>query len=344
MTATTTPASAKEAQKMLTDMKMPIFALDVLARISQEEGEPFRSNIASAAAGDRNARDYLVTVLTAYSPVTGNAIRRLGFEPPSPQALLPVIRQEGRPARAALKAIVESPADQEAAGFLRTMFLQMGLRSVRSADLAPGNDSTPPMQAKNNVTPHPAADRDQPVDEPYTGEPPPDAAQHNRPEIESTHLYGGKAAFCFTKDRTRTGQHPTVTIDAARAIPGAERRYDWKNKIVFQLTVGELPLVYGVFYGHLKELRLVGHGTANNKSLSIEDQEDKYFLSMGYGSESPVAIPAYAKDTFRVMTILLEQIKANSPGLSTGDLMRIIQRVCEKHVNPPKRQARAQNA
>lgn len=331
------PQSSKQALQMLADLKLPVPPMQLLMQIAADEGDQFKQAIGEARANPRNADKfwYLANVLAAYSPYTANAIRRIGYEPPTPQLLLPVIRDGGRAFRAAIKAVGEATANQETIGYLRSALAHLDLKQL----------ATPAAQTPNPVPAAPTPiDSRRPAESPhdtYSEDSRPAAATPNAPDakplIESTHLYGKQSAFSFTKDKTRTGGFATLTVDAAKA--SGERVYDWKNKCAFQLTVGELPLVYGVFFGLLTELRLVGHGAGNNKSMSIKDQEGGYYLTMQMGKDQSFAIPATAKDTYRIMAMLLEQMKANSPGLTTTDIHLLVKRTCLKHNNPPMRAA-----
>lgn len=148
-------------------------------------------------------------------------------------------------------------------------------------------------------------------------------------KFSSVHLYGGKAAFCFSPDETRKGTSPTVRVETAKA--SGPRQYDWSTKVSFQLTVSELPLVFGVLYGFMPRVELNGHGAENEKSMSIEDQGGKFFFSMRVRGGTVYAIPSPAKDAFPIMTMLLEQMQKNAPGLPTAQILQIAKRVCDMY-------------
>lgn len=352
MTTNTPAMTINQAKVIMERIKLPVPPMPTLQRIAKENADNFKRALTTASGtGDENAiaaaREYLICVLTAYSQSIGDVYRRFGFKPIEPQRLVQVAVQEGSALRAAIRTFAESPDNSEAVGYLKAVITQTG-----PEPLGPNDQNT-----QNNVQNHPAAanaprqaqERSQHEPPPLPEEPPAAYSYEagepepnkTRPEIESTHLYGGKAAFCFTKDKTQSGANPTITIDAARVFSGQQRKYDWKNKVAFQLTVGELPLVFGVFYGFLESIYLPGHGRTNNKALTIQDQKDKYFLSMNVTGEGSIAIPAISKDTFRVMGMLLEQMKLNFPGLDTKDVIAIVKRVCDKHVAPPARREAA---
>ena len=43
------------------------------------------------------------------------------------------------------------------------------------------------------------------------------------------------------------------------------------------------------------------------------------------------AIPSPAKDAFPIMTMLLEQMQKNAPGLPTAQILQIAKRVCDMY-------------
>lgn len=330
------PSTAKRAMQMLADLNLPVPPIPLISQISQEEGEQFKDALGAVHAnrGDRMNHQYLGNVLTAYSPYTSNAIRRLGFIPPSPQDLLPIVREGGKPFRAAIKAIGNGRCDKEVSNFLKLALAPLDLRTIHE------NNNNTGAGNEGQETPRNHADMDIPGRHEHPSMPPvqtDSVVPEAKIDIESAHLYGKQAAFCFTKSRTLTGNFHTMTIDAAKA--SGEKSYDWKNKCVFQLTCGEVPLVYGVLFGCIDEVKLVGHGKANNKSFSIKDQDAGYYLTMQMGRDVSFAIPAIAKDTYRIMAMMMEQMKLNSPGLTTNDIMLLVKRVCSKHVNPQMRAA-----
>lgn len=355
MTTNSATMTISQAKEIMERIKLPVPAMPTLQRIAKEVGENFKKALITASS-DGNpsaiaaAREYLICVLTGYSQAIGDIYRHFGFKPIEPQRLVQVAVQEGKALRAAIRAFTDAPENAETVGYLRAVIAQTGPDPLDPTEQGTQNKvqnhpstgkASLPNHASNQSASPQCSDEPPPAYSYEAGEPEPNKT---RLDIQSTHLYGGKAAFCFTKDVTQSGAYPTVSIDAARNAPGqhtpGQQRVDWKNKVVFQLTVGELPLVFGVFFGFLEEIYLPGHGKTKNKALTIKDQGGNYFLSMNVTGEGSIAVPASSKDTFRVMGMLLEQMKLNFPGLDTRDVLAIVKRVCDKHV-APARQAEA---
>lgn len=359
------PQSVKQAQNQLQTLRLPVPDAQTLLRISRYEGSLFKNAIVDAgqetSPTQQASRNYLTNVMTAYSPVVMETFRRLGYGSPEPQQFMAFLKEEGRAVRAAVRASVKNNEDTYAKNYLLSVANQLALPSIQSdaqavdqiyAEDAESASSSIQMATQATYTETASVTSD--VAESSQSEDtynsmstdvtmddysdtengdPSASGQTEKPTIESSHIYGRQGAFCFTKNRTQTGSYPTISIDAARCIPNKEKSYDWKNKIAFQLTVGELPLVFGVFYGFLNEVKLIGHGKANNKSFSIVNQDKNYYLTMQMGKESSVAIPAIAKDTFKIMGFMLEQMKANFPSLDGREVIAMARRVCDIHLH-----------
>lgn len=341
------PQTLNEFVHLLKVVNLPVFPVNVLTQMGKDDGENIKRALVEVANNGPKkdyCKEYLANAMSAYSPGVAKVISALGYQLTEPSQLFSVLRQEGKAARAALRSLMQNPADQTTKGYILALLGPMGLPKIEDP-VAPQHHEHAPSPAPANVTNLPSASAPPTGNDPhYTaadleyGSAPPTEPQE-KPDIQSAHIYGRRAAFCFTKDKTQTGGHPTVTIDAAPVKPNMEKSYDWKKKVIFQLTVGELALVYGVLTGRLQSLRLAGHGKTNNKTLTMEDQGGNYFFSVQVRDEGSIAIPALAKDTFRPMIMLWEQIQLNAPGVDPATLDKMVARVCAKYVDPQTRKA-----
>ena len=91
----------------------------------------------------------------------------------------------------------------------------------------------------------------------------------------SHHVYGGKAASCWSHDCTRKDYH-TIAIETAPAIRA--RDYDWSGKTRIQATRNELVSVAAVFAGYLPRCKFDSHGEGKDKGFSLERQDRGIFL------------------------------------------------------------------
>ncbi|UJJ60450.1 hypothetical protein [Rhodanobacter denitrificans] len=149
-------------------------------------------------------------------------------------------------------------------------------------------------------------------------------------EYDSTHVYGGRAALEFQASTTR-GNNPTVQIDAAT---GSNKVYNWKDKIVFQLTKVEMQLLTALLYGHLRKLHLSGH---DDKWLNVEHQEGQYAgtikFTMGKGKADafkPRTVQLSYADMGEVHSLFIRQ---TSTLLKVGPLLveRVVKQVAASY-------------
>lgn len=152
-----------------------------------------------------------------------------------------------------------------------------------------------------------------------------------RQEFRSVHAYGRKAALCFSADETRKGRLATVRIEGAESI--GERRYDWQQKIAIQLTAKELPVVLAVFMGWLPEVRFQNHGPQKDKAVSLKNQEKGIvFVSVQQGRAAR-AVPVTATEVYPVVSLLVEQMMANSPHLTAEALLMVVRAMAGRYAD-----------
>lgn len=146
------------------------------------------------------------------------------------------------------------------------------------------------------------------------------------PQLFSIKSHGGKAAFEVKPVRARNDWGWTLNIEGAVALPadaaranGYDKAFDWKNKIVLQLTRNELPVFTAVMLGHLNTCRFDGHGigdAASTKSFSADHQPGKIFINLKEAGKPLVAVPIPLAEALDVGHVALVQYAANFPGLT----------------------------
>lgn len=353
------PKSAKEAQAMLRQAGLPELTPSLIAEIVTKEGDSFKMALAQAGASngdDEPSKRYLSQVITACVPATRAVLDRLGLGTARLDTLINISKAEGRTFAHAIRALHNqefSPENAQVRQYLARVISPYVSEPPEPIALAAPQEATGQQHIARRSTGHtpPAQSSPRPA-APVTplpvrnvghrsSTPAPERSQSARPassganheegdrKFTSIHLYGGKAALCFSPDETRKGTSPTVRVEAAKA--SGPRQYDWSTKASFQLTVSELPLVFGVLYGLMPLVELSGHGAENEKSMSIEDQGGKFFFSLRVRGGTVYAIPSPAKDAYPIMTMLLEQMQKNAPGLPTAQIIQIAKRVCDMY-------------
>lgn len=160
------------------------------------------------------------------------------------------------------------------------------------------------------------------------------SAGREAPAYHSVHVYGGRAALCFSADETRSGER-TVRLEAATAT--APKSYAWGDKVALQLTARELPQVLAVVAGYLPALKLSNHGEANDKGVSLQNQDGgKLFVSVWQG-KSARAVPITPADVWPVFDLLLKQFLANSPHLTADAALASIRLLSQRYLAASQR-------
>ena len=362
------PKTAKEAQEMLRAAGLPELTPPVIAEIVGMEGENFTQALATVAQGNVDREHpslrYLLQIIAACVPATRAVLERIGMKGVKLTALIEISKMEGRTFAQAIRTINGNEMAAENAHSRQYLTRVVSpYVTVAPEDPAPaaaeqhpnaphreapqpyGRQEAPPRPAQQNsraqgpaqgsVTPFPARsrqERDNPGStQPATGRTPATGGEAPDRKFTSVHLYAGKAALCFSPDETRKDTNPTVRVEAAKA--SGPRQYDWGSKVSFQMTVSELPLVFGVLYGLTPKVELTGHGIENEKSMSIEEQGGKFFFSMRVRGGTVYPVPVPAKDAYPIMTMILEQMQKNAPRLPTAQIIQLAKRVCDMYRN-----------
>ena len=149
----------------------------------------------------------------------------------------------------------------------------------------------------------------------------------------SKHVYGGSGAICFQVSLPDpNGEHPPVWGIHIEGAKGANRVYQWQDKINLRFNEGELPFFLGVLFGYLPKFEGNSHGPKNDKFFSIENQGDKFFVKVGQGSKENlkcVSVPMTLGDAFWVACIFVK-VLMQSTALSESMVMHIVKIMCEQ--------------
>lgn len=152
-------------------------------------------------------------------------------------------------------------------------------------------------------------------------------------EYVNVHVYGGKAALCFSADETKHGV-PTVQIDAAPLI--GERTYNWSEKVTIQLTVGEMPHVAAVIFGVLPGCDYGNHGPDHKKGFKMENQPGKVFVQLRAPGVSH-AVPITAVDIWKVGNLFARQLRAGNRHLTTfSDVLAMLRATTVRMLAPAR--------
>ena len=148
------------------------------------------------------------------------------------------------------------------------------------------------------------------------------------PPYYSFKIFGGSAALCVSEARTRVGNLYTVQIEGAGVLDGGSRKeFDWRNKIVIQLTVQEAYQLLALFENLIPRVKFDGHGRTHDKSLQIEFQESQYFVRIIQRGRAAVAVPVRAVDAIPIVALLYKQLLRNEPHLRIEDMRAMVARM-----------------
>ncbi len=323
-------------------LQLPTPDMETLDAIVQAEGaDMLMSALQAAREGKKRALTYLQGILYVVTPATRSRLSRRGLPPLPLVALIEIGKAEGPTFSTKLRTWdAEGGQDGDDARYLRlTIARQLensrlkpvpptsqpgqGQRSSSAAGgSGPSTNENPrqwPREATEDTGPS------NPVEDVGSS---PEARKDDR-EFISQHIYGGKAAACFSADKTRGDVH-TVRIEAAEVRPGGQQRdYDWKGKVSIQLSNRELPLVLATLMRWITKFEGKGHGASNEKWFTLENQAGKIYLSVNAKGRSPRGIPILPGDAYSITTLIIRQMLKNDPFLSSEALLAITKKQAE---------------
>lgn len=119
----------------------------------------------------------------------------------------------------------------------------------------------------------------------------------------------------------------TVQIEMANAAQAEPRGYDWHNKIAFQFTRRELPLLAAFLLGYGEAtLRFSNHGPDRNKAIEIKSQGQGLYVRLGQAGQW-MSMPLTPCDVYEWGVLAMRALQINSAGLDTPALLQLLRRV-----------------
>lgn len=144
-------------------------------------------------------------------------------------------------------------------------------------------------------------------------------------EYRSVHVYGKSHALCFSASKTKTGQIPTINVDAAQS--SGERQYDWKKAVHFQFTAKEMFGLGAVLVGDVDMAEFKSHGAANDKGFSLERQEKNFYAKLFSKEGGQRAVPIPFNDMMPLAILIFDQLESANPSYTKPTLAQIIHMV-----------------
>lgn len=167
------------------------------------------------------------------------------------------------------------------------------------------------------------------IDE-YRGRQEPEEGPVEENAFEYMHFYAKSYACCFNKVEKKGKE--VINIDFAI---GSKKDIDWKNKIVFQCSSGEMVYLYGVLMGYIPGWRSEMHATTTSpvkKTLEIEAQQGGYFLSlMATGEKSGRALKIPSQASASLKAFVYARLKTFFEGCSDPLIHEWVKAQCKDY-------------
>ena len=131
--------------------------------------------------------------------------------------------------------------------------------------------------------------------------------------LPSIHAYCSTNALCasFAVDRAKQA---TVTLEFAQKRSSGSG-YDWKEKVGFQLTQGDLAELTAFMFFPSTSLRLVHRsGAGTLKGLDVTRQGEKFVFELSISGQR-FAVPIVPKDQYFLKNLLLSRLIEIQPDL-----------------------------
>lgn len=160
-----------------------------------------------------------------------------------------------------------------------------------------------------------------------------DSAERAALREQGMHIYAGKAAMKIELDvlRAAEGESSRLTVQIELAPAVAPRSFDWEQKIPFQFTRRELPLLGAMLMGYAGEsLVLTNHGPDHDKRLELHQQGHVLYVKLRQGTKT-LAMPVEAADLFGWVAITVAALKNHHQALDSGALFEILKRTGAMH-------------
>ena len=311
-----------EIESYLNKLSLPMPSKPTLLEIAKILGGKFSEKLTAAAGGDSAAAQYVTSVIKATSPFCRQTLGSHGFEN-GLERLVQVAVNEGPTLFRALNALHKG-GDM---GSIASTYLECHFPFASNGQ-GKASDSVTKVSTTNasidNSSQEAKADSSTTV------------AGEEKKQINTFHVYAGKAALCFGEDQSVDGRVQTLRIEVAPANPGkpqnAKDRYLWGKRIGVQLTQEEMYWVLCVFLNMLESVEFSGHGAEHDKTLSIEVQPANYFVKIGRANVATFAVPVRATAAPPIVAMIRKQIKKNDPSLDDETLKLMLQN-CVSMIN-----------
>lgn len=115
-----------------------------------------------------------------------------------------------------------------------------------------------------------------------------------------------------------------VTVDSARAQSNGS--YDWRNKLVIQLTPEEMPAAIAVLMGLIPSAKFENHGSDRSKFLEMRNQEGGMMLVTGH-RQTFYAAPVKTANLYYVLDLFCRAMADGTPNRSAIEVTTLVRSI-----------------
>lgn len=116
--------------------------------------------------------------------------------------------------------------------------------------------------------------------------------------------------------------HPLCTVMIEAAAGDGAGRYHWDDKVVFMLTLRELPQVLGVLMGWSSSLEFKFHGKLKKKTLLMEHQDHGLHVRLS-DARQRLSVPVLDADRYPLSMLVLSALCVNEPSLDSQAVLSV---------------------
>lgn len=144
--------------------------------------------------------------------------------------------------------------------------------------------------------------------------------------IVQTKIYGGKGVMQFEVVRPMSTKRSAITL-MIEGTKGANKQYNWSNKVVLQCTPEEVVQLAAVLHGIIGQCKFANHGLKNDKAFEIINQGESFFMKIWSGDKDSMAsVPMPRQWAGTLGLMVMSAVKRMYPGQSTSDILTSLRR------------------
>jgi len=148
--------------------------------------------------------------------------------------------------------------------------------------------------------------------------------ERKRDPRDSLHIYGRMAAASLELGSRE--DVPVIVVDAALAMTGVQRRYNWQDKVSLTLSFSESCEMLLVMLGERSKAEVRYHGSARDKSIDLTLQPPNVAMRVVAAGVGPRMVPITPRNRLAAADLLLRYLHRLSPERSQTEWLALLTR------------------